>query len=150
MGPPVQLGAVAQGLCDALQSRVAAARDQCPMELAVMFRPFLVDRLAVRVHGRGSIQDVAGRQDTRFPALHDTHWQAAHWYRRTQHTRVRLPIHRDLLDDDPEGQPRARVRDPPLSFDRVRREYGWRTVVEDFTQEVAVASHWIKEGTSTW
>ncbi|MGY1898319.1 type I-E CRISPR-associated protein Cas5/CasD [Nocardia gipuzkoensis] len=66
-------------------------------------------------------------------ALHNTDWQAARWYRRTQHTRVRLPIYRDLLDGDPDGQLRERVRDMPLSFDPVRREYGWRTVVEDFT-----------------
>jgi CRISPR system Cascade subunit CasD len=65
--------------------------------------------------------------------LHDTEWQAARWYRRTQHTRVRLPIYRDLLAGDPDGQLRERVRDLPLSFDPVRREYGWRTVVEDFT-----------------
>lgn len=66
-------------------------------------------------------------------ALHATEWQAAQWYRRTQHTQVRLPIYRDLLDADPEQQLRERVRDLPLSFDPTRREYGWRTVVEEFT-----------------
>ncbi|WP_040797735.1 type I-E CRISPR-associated protein Cas5/CasD [Nocardia higoensis] len=66
-------------------------------------------------------------------ALRDAEWQAAKWYRRSQYRRVRLPIYRDLLDADPAEQLRERVRDLPLSFDPARREYGWRTVVEDFT-----------------
>lgn len=65
--------------------------------------------------------------------LRDAEWQAAKWYRRSQYRRVRLPIYRDLLGTDPAEQLRERVRDLPLSFDPARREYGWRTVVEDFT-----------------
>ncbi|MBF6141322.1 type I-E CRISPR-associated protein Cas5/CasD [Nocardia farcinica] len=66
-------------------------------------------------------------------ALHETEWQAATWYRRSQHRRVRLPIYRDLLPGDPAELLREQVRDMPLSFDPIRREYGWRTVVEDYT-----------------
>ncbi|MFX7242916.1 hypothetical protein ABTI79_19680, partial [Acinetobacter baumannii] len=46
---------------------------------------------------------------------------------------VRLPIYRDLLPGDPAELLREQVRDMPLSFDPIRREYGWRTVVEDYT-----------------
>ncbi|MEV0356895.1 type I-E CRISPR-associated protein Cas5/CasD [Nocardia sp. NPDC050697] len=64
-------------------------------------------------------------------ALRSTEWQAAQWYRRQQPERLRLPIYRDLLPGDPGDRLRERVRDMPLSFDPERREYGWRTVVED-------------------
>lgn len=66
-------------------------------------------------------------------ALHHTEWQAAPWYRRSQHTTVALPIYRDLLPTDPDTHHRERVRDMPLSFDPEHRQYGWRTVVEDTT-----------------
>ncbi|WP_280502406.1 type I-E CRISPR-associated protein Cas5/CasD [Nocardia farcinica] len=68
--------------------------------------------------------------------LHTAEWQASRWYRRSQYQRVRLPIYRDLLDIDPAEQLRERVRDVPLSFDPARRDYGWRTVVADFTTVV--------------
>jgi CRISPR system Cascade subunit CasD len=56
-------------------------------------------------------------------------WQASTWYRRQQNTgEVRLDLLRDAQDASEVGEV---VRDEPLSFDPVRREYGWRTVVRD-------------------
>lgn len=66
-------------------------------------------------------------------ALRDAEWQASKWYKKSQPARIRLPIYRDLQPDDPVEQLRERVRDVPISFDPARREYGWRTIVDDFT-----------------
>lgn len=58
-------------------------------------------------------------------ALRTAPWQASRWYRRQQAREVWL----DLVVDAEPGTPFAeRARDVPLSYDPVRREYGWRDV----------------------
>lgn len=52
-------------------------------------------------------------------------WVAAAWHRRTRPTSVELPIYRDAHSEDDIEE---RVRDIPLSFDPVKRDYGWRAV----------------------
>ncbi|MGH3496001.1 MAG: type I-E CRISPR-associated protein Cas5/CasD [Nocardioidaceae bacterium] len=65
--------------------------------------------------------------------LRGADWQAAPWYRRQQGPRVHL----DLVLDTAPGTPLAETsRDVPLSFDPVRREYGWRDVVRPTPVEV--------------
>jgi CRISPR system Cascade subunit CasD len=65
-------------------------------------------------------------------------WQASPWYRRTQSGLVDLPIIRDATESPGVGD---LVRDQPISFDPVRREYGWRTVVH--------SSHRVSNGSET-
>ena len=58
--------------------------------------------------------------------LRDAPWQASPWYRRQQGQEVHL----ELVLDAPPGTPLAETtRDVPISYDPVRREYGWRDVV---------------------
>lgn len=60
-------------------------------------------------------------------ALRSIDWKAAAWHRKTLRSRhVMLRILRDAA----RGEEGRTQRDVPLSFDPVRREYGWRTVVE--------------------
>jgi len=60
-------------------------------------------------------------------------WHAAPWHqRRVGAAAVDLEVVRDARSADEMGEV---VRDEPVSFDPVRREYGWRTVV----REMAVA-----------
>lgn len=68
-------------------------------------------------------------------------WQAARWYRRRRKTEalVQLEILRDLEPNEtPAGrrssEPDLILRDVPLSFDPVRREYGWRSVVREHVE----------------
>lgn len=65
-------------------------------------------------------------------------WQAAEWHQRQQraeHVSLRL-----VRDADVEEQGNTQ-RDVPLSFDPVKREYGWRTVVD--AEPVLVENrHW--------
>lgn len=61
-------------------------------------------------------------------ALREFSWCASTWYRRMRPTTVSLPL---LLDAAPgiSGDVDTEVvRDVPVSFDPVRREYGWRDV----------------------
>ncbi|MGW0252084.1 type I-E CRISPR-associated protein Cas5/CasD [Nocardia goodfellowii] len=58
-------------------------------------------------------------------------WAAADWYRKKQPKTVQLSIFRDRSTDDPTEAFTEQVRDVPLSFDPVRREYGWRTVISE-------------------
>ena len=61
-------------------------------------------------------------------ALRSQEWLARDWYRRQQGRTVHL----ELVVDAPPGLADADAetsRDVPLSFDPVRREYGWRDVV---------------------
>jgi CRISPR system Cascade subunit CasD len=59
-------------------------------------------------------------------ALRGQEWLARDWYRRQQGKTVHL----ELVVDAPPGTADAETaRDVPLSFDPVRREYGWRDVV---------------------
>jgi CRISPR system Cascade subunit CasD len=59
-------------------------------------------------------------------ALRAQPWQAASWYQHKQGPEVEL----DLIVDAPEafGGPVETRRDVPVSYDPVRREYGWRDV----------------------
>lgn len=67
-------------------------------------------------------------------ALRAEPWQAARWHRRKQsNLGVDLPIMRDAESTAEAGET---VRDSPISFSPVRREYGWRTVVHDFPARV--------------
>ncbi|MFV0459087.1 MAG: type I-E CRISPR-associated protein Cas5/CasD [Actinomycetales bacterium] len=62
-------------------------------------------------------------------ALTSAPWQAASWFRRRAPKRTSLRIVVDA-DDDREGGSEA-VRDVPLSYSPVRREYQWRDVRSD-------------------
>ncbi|QDQ98568.1 type I-E CRISPR-associated protein Cas5/CasD [Tomitella fengzijianii] len=71
--------------------------------------------------------------DTPMPELLRTHpWHAAEWYRRRQSRQVSLPIVRDPL---PEEDKHEVVRDLPFSFDPRHREYGWREVHHERTDQ---------------
>ncbi|MFJ9388287.1 type I-E CRISPR-associated protein Cas5/CasD [Nocardioides sp. NPDC101246] len=58
--------------------------------------------------------------------LREVEWQAAAWYRRQQGENVYLEL---VLDGDATAPLAETQRDVPVSFDPVRREYGWRSVV---------------------
>lgn len=60
-------------------------------------------------------------------ALRAAPWRAAAWYRRQQPATVGLELHVDAGASD--LGPRTTRRDAPLSYDPLRREYGWRDVV---------------------
>lgn len=62
-------------------------------------------------------------------ALKGHEWEASEWYRRKQLTAVtlRLVVDADVLSEEAQGET---VRDVPRSFDPVRREYTWRSIVE--------------------
>ncbi|WP_306361312.1 type I-E CRISPR-associated protein Cas5/CasD [Nocardia sp. CC227C] len=75
------------------------------------------------------------RDDSMPAALKDpSTWQAARWHRRKQPRVVHLPIFRDRVDTDPIDPHTDQIRDVPISFDPRRREYGWRTVITDYTR----------------
>ncbi len=57
-------------------------------------------------------------------------WQAADWYRRNCGTVTDLRLVLDLVATSGR-HPDDAVRDVPVSFSPVRREYGWREVVQD-------------------
>jgi len=60
-------------------------------------------------------------------ALREEAWLAASWHRRSLGRDVELEL---LVDDDgTTGRAAETRRDVPMSFDPVRREYGWREVV---------------------
>jgi CRISPR system Cascade subunit CasD len=67
-------------------------------------------------------------------ALHAQTWLARDWYRKQQGRVVHLEL---LLDAVPGAAETETVRDHPLSFDPMRREYGWRDVVRGEPVEVA-------------
>ncbi|MRH93035.1 type I-E CRISPR-associated protein Cas5/CasD [Nocardia sp. SYP-A9097] len=71
------------------------------------------------------------REGTMPQVLKDAPWQAAQHYRRKQPTMVHLPIFRDATATDTPEALSERVRDLPVSFDPVRREYGWRTIITE-------------------
>ncbi len=64
-------------------------------------------------------------------ALTDEPWQAAPWYRRTQAELLDLPVVHDATDS---AQASEMIRDHPLSFSPVRREYEWRAVTHSTVQ----------------
>ncbi|MEV4130222.1 type I-E CRISPR-associated protein Cas5/CasD [Nocardia sp. NPDC049707] len=101
--------------------REALLRPQFPLYLGRRSCP-VTEPLVLGGIREGSLRDV----------LHDTsNWQASRWYRKRQPTRVHLPIFRDRLPEDTTDALAEQVRDVPLSFDPVRREYGWRTVLNE-------------------
>jgi len=59
-------------------------------------------------------------------------WQAADWYRKKQGRSVRLPIVRDIADTE---TPDGTFRDLPEDFDPGNREYGWRDIRYDRSDE---------------
>ena len=59
-------------------------------------------------------------------ALRSQEWLARDWYRRQQGRMVHLEL---VVDAPPGTVDTETARDVPLSFDPVRREYGWRDVV---------------------
>ncbi|QWF21565.1 type I-E CRISPR-associated protein Cas5/CasD [Nocardioides sp. LMS-CY] len=74
------------------------------------------------------------RDTTLDEALRSEPWLARPWYR----SRQGRTVHLDLLVDAPPGTPDAETtRDVPLSFDPVRREYGWRDVLRLAPVEMA-------------
>lgn len=60
--------------------------------------------------------------------LRTADWQAARWFRRQQPQRVTLEIVRDLAEGEA-GM--GSVRDLPVSFSEVNREYAWRDVAKE-------------------
>ncbi|QIS18915.1 type I-E CRISPR-associated protein Cas5/CasD [Nocardia terpenica] len=111
--------AVVQGDSDLLTGiREALLRPAFPLYLGRRSCP-VTDSLVL-----GAVQELSLCE-----ALRETPWQAAAWYRKRQPGAVHLPIYRDRLPDEPVEPLQERVRDVPVSFDPVRREYGWRTVI---------------------
>lgn len=74
-----------------------------------------VGEVSLGIHG-GDVEE----------ALRAAPWQAATWYRRQQGRDVRLDLVTDALTSETGDES---VRDVPISYDPVRREYGWRDVV---------------------
>lgn len=106
-GPPE----VIEGLANALQSPafpIFLGRRSCPPS-----RPVLLDVLDTDL----------------LTSMRSAEWQAADWYRRTKPKEVvlRLVVDADVAGD---GGIAETLRDVPLSFDPVRRDYEWREVVE--------------------
>ncbi|MFT4088109.1 MAG: type I-E CRISPR-associated protein Cas5/CasD [Gordonia sp. (in: high G+C Gram-positive bacteria)] len=66
-------------------------------------------------------------------ALAGAEWTAAAHHRRTQGSRVRLPIVRDAEHGELAAES---VRDIPISFDPEHRQYEWRDVVHDVVEVV--------------
>lgn len=60
-------------------------------------------------------------------ALRSEPWHASDHHRKTRAKQVELPIYRDGLPSE-DGVAR---RDVPVSFSQERREYSWRTVVQE-------------------
>jgi CRISPR system Cascade subunit CasD len=71
--------------------------------------------ISLGVHD-GTLEDV----------LRTHEWQASEWYRRQQGRQVLLEL---VVDAAPGTEDAETVRDVPVSFDPVRREYGWRDVL---------------------
>lgn len=67
------------------------------------------------------------RDDDLLPALKAEPWHASLWRRRRLPQSVDLPIALDAAL----GEVGDTIRDVPISFNPVRREYGWRSVATD-------------------
>lgn len=86
--------------------------------------PLYLGRRSCPPAGRVSLGVKEGDLDL---VLRGVEWQASAWHRRRLGARrVMLRLVRDAV----QGEDGITQRDVPLSFDPVRREYGWRTVVE--------------------
>lgn len=65
--------------------------------------------------------------DSLVVALREVEWQAANWYRRRQPLEVSLAL---MTDGGPEADGiQERTKDVPVSFNPIRRQYGWRSIV---------------------
>lgn len=86
--------------------------------------PLYLGRRSCPAEGRISLGITDAPLDA---ALRDTPWMAKAWYRRQQPKKVYLRV---VLDAQFGGDDDARetVRDVPLSFSPVKRDYGWREV----------------------
>lgn len=89
--------------------------------------PLYLGRRACPVSGRLRLGVHEGRLDA---VLRSLPWEASAWHRRRQGKSVDLPIYVDAaaIDTEPDVT-REVVRDVPMSYDPIRREYGWRDVV---------------------
>lgn len=68
------------------------------------------------------------RQGDLDSAIRNHGWEASQWHRRQIRAKqVKLRVLRDAHP----GETGDTQRDVPMSFDPTKREYGWRTVVED-------------------
>lgn len=72
----------------------------------------------------------AGLVETDLEAALRTHpWEASTWYRRSKPRTITLRLVLDAGSSSVDPNPRT-VRDVPISYDPVRRTYGWREVAE--------------------
>lgn len=88
--------------------------------------PLYLGRRSCPVSGRLRLGVHEGRLESVLRALE---WQAAPWHRKQLATRVDLPVYLDADSGDSEVATET-VRDVPVAFDPVRREYGWRQVTQ--------------------
>lgn len=60
-------------------------------------------------------------------------WQASEWYQRSfrKEGQVELEIVRDMLPSDDSSKAHRVIRDIPLSFSQIKRDYTWRSVIID-------------------
>lgn len=66
-------------------------------------------------------------------SLRDVEWQASDWYRRRlpqADARLRVIVDAEAAGTGTGDEAVETVRDVPISYDSVRRQYGWRQVVE--------------------
>lgn len=71
-----------------------------------------------------------GLEEVLRDVLQRASWQAAEWYRRSTTSLALLPLVLDAAATSTDSEAELEVvRDVPLSFSPIRREYGWRDVV---------------------
>ncbi len=85
--------------------------------------PLYLGRRSCPTSGQVLVDVVEGNLET---ALSTQVWLASRWYRRRQPQIVDLELYVDAQPSDPD--PQETRRDVPISYDPVRREYGWREV----------------------
>jgi len=104
--------ALLEGLVDSLKEPrfpLYLGRRSCPV----------TGKLSLGLH-EGKLEDVLRRLP----------WEASAWHQRQQGRTVDLPLYLDAAAATPSPDAVAElVRDAPVSFNPVRREYGWRDVV---------------------
>jgi len=86
--------------------------------------PLYLGRRACPAEGRVSLGVV---HDDLVTSLRDVEWQAAPWYRKTVGREVTLDLYVDA-ELSAESLETDTVRDVPVSYSPVRREYTWREV----------------------
>lgn len=96
--------------------------------------PLYLGRRSCPVSGRLSLGVVDGGVEQ---ALRVIPWQASLWHRQRQGRQVDLPLFLDAeATEATDYLVNEVVRDVPLSFDPVRREYGWRDVIQAMPHQV--------------